>query len=517
MAAAAQRIHADLRTPADHFLALVTQQRNDHLLWARGRKQSDGREWYKLNAEVAVQELSRYTNEPDIFITPNEFYGWRLVRLLAGLNAFFVDIDVHGGQADPVATAMQALSTIESARLPQPNMIVYTGRGAHLYWLFSRTPKHALPRWQLVQKTLAQLVAGDKQAIDVTRILRVVGTTNPQAPKARRLVTAEVLNPERYDFDWLCDQIVQLPRAEIRDLRAARAKKGARSGEDAGERQKSGSIYTVWYHRYQDMIRICDAYWFGGVPPGKRDFVLFHMANALSWFTRSEALYDEILAVARHHIQSFTEPEIRSYTTSVVKRALDAAAGKRYEWNGQYVDPRYRMSAERMWEDWKDLVLGKPELIPQLRAIVPPEVREEREQARQQGRDRIAEGRYKTDRAAYLSEAAKNRSEALELAAQGLSWEEIGQRLGIAADAARMRAKRAAAKQSGECPTPNKSAPLVYAITAQNDPEKRAAEAARLRSEGQSVRQIAEIMGISKSTVDRLLKCPAPNKSAPLA
>jgi DNA-binding CsgD family transcriptional regulator len=431
---ASERI-AQLVTPADHFAALASEQRSDHLLWLKGRKQSNGREWYSLNREIALQELSRYTSQPDVYVTPNEFHGWRLVRLLSGLNAFYVDIDVHDGAGCPVAAAAAALERIDRARIPGPSMVVYTGRGAHLYWCFNRTPAAALPRWQRVQRTLVALTAGDKQVVDVTRVLRVVGTTNPLAAEGRKSVTGEVLNPGRYDFDWLCDQIVELPRAEIRDIRAARANKDAQArAESRAAGKVAGSIYQVWYHRYTDLIKIADAHWFGGVPQGHRNSMLFMMATSLSWFTRSEALNDEILAVARHHMPSFSVAEIQSTVSSVIKRATDAADGKRYEWNGEKIDPRYRFTSARIWEQMKDLVLAHPELVGQLRAIVPPEVRTERRKIADAGRNRVAEGRYEARRAQTYEE---RRNRVLKLLVQGQSTDQIAAEIGITPQAVR--------------------------------------------------------------------------------
>ena len=499
---AAKRITA-LITPADHFAALASEQRSDHLLWLKGRKESNGREWYSLNREIALQELSRYTSQPDVYVTPNEFHGWRLVRLLSGLNAFFVDIDVHDGSGCPVAAAAAALERIDTARLPSPTMVVYTGRGAHLYWCFNRAPAAALPRWQRVQRTLVALTAGDKQVVDVTRVLRVVGTTNPLATEGRRSVTAEVLNADRYDFDWLCDQIVELPRAEIRDIRAARANKEAYDRADsraAGKR--TGSIYQVWYHRYTDLIKIADAHWFGGVPQGHRNSMLFMMATALSWFTRSEALNDEILAVARHHMPSFSDAEIRSTVSSVIKRATDAADGKHYDWNGEKVDPRYRFTSERIWEQMKDLVLPRPELIGQLRAIVPPEVRRERRKRADGTRDRAAEGRYATNR---TEQAKKRERTVVALAKSGVDFPAIALATEMSLRSVRRIVRRTSLQlRTTSLSQTDTSARLVFTPNAAIVLFKDIEWARSLRLKGHSVRQVAEITGISKSSVARL-------------
>ena len=44
--------------------------------------------WYKAYLAAGRDQLSRFTNEPDVF-RPPRFHGWRLVRLLKGLSAFY--------------------------------------------------------------------------------------------------------------------------------------------------------------------------------------------------------------------------------------------------------------------------------------------------------------------------------------------------------------------------------------------------------------------------------------------
>jgi DNA-binding CsgD family transcriptional regulator len=553
----ARRITA-LETPQDHFRVLASNQKHDHLLLAMGRKATEGKEWFKLKPDWALEQLARFHNEPDVFVTPNEFYGWRLIRLLSALNAFYVDIDIHDGCGCPVKAAWDAIDKVSLAKIPEPNMVVYTGRGAHLYWLFGRTPKQALPRWQVVQRALVQLTSGDTQAMDATRVLRLVGTQNSQADRTRRSVRAEVINPNRYDFDWLCDQIV-IPRAEIRSLQAARARKEAREPHETSirrvGRRQLNSIYEVWYYRYQDLIKITDAYWFGGVPPGHRNQMLLHMSIALSWFAKAEALKDEITHIARHHMPSFSDRDIESTVTSVLKRAVDAANGKKYEWSGMYVDPRYRYKSQTLWEIFGDLVMAKPELIPQLRSIIPPEERERRHSEFDAQRDRVQEGRYKVKRSEYIQQTEGRKQEAQKLLEEGMSTKAVADRLKVSQRTTQtlQQEKRFASseKRKGDAlllfqqgfstkeiatqlgitmrsvqmyltttPDPEplshgsemnaKSARLVYTdnleMTSIAEVESSLEAIQALRSKGLTIRKIAEITGLSKSKVDRALK-----------
>ena len=211
-----QQLALDLRSPATHYDLIAGSQQRQLIAWTPLAKTH----WHKLNVDIARDQLSAWVSEPDVFVTPNEFNGWRLIKLGDGLNALYVDIDAHHqSTTDFSKLASAAISKIEAAQIPSPNFVVYTGRGIHLYWLIDRVPFSALPRWQACQRHLVKLLDADKMSADATRVLRVIGTTNS---KTGSQVRAEMLTPKRYDFDWLADQVLPVTRAEIRDLRAAR-------------------------------------------------------------------------------------------------------------------------------------------------------------------------------------------------------------------------------------------------------------------------------------------------------
>lgn len=419
MAQPLRQLKLDLRSPADHYDMIAHSQQRDFIAWT---PQQGNKQWHSLNLEVARDKLSAWTNEPDIYITPNEFQGWRLIKLGHGLNALYADIDVHGEENPDLARlASVALSRCETAGIPTPNFVVYTGRGIHLYWLIDRVPFSALPRWQACQQQLVKHLRADPRAADSTRVLRVIGSVNS---KSKSVVTAEMLNPKRYDFDWLADQVLPLARAEIRDIRAARARRG-----DALPRPKAtGSIYDRWHLVYRDLQTICNHHWFGGVKEGHRDAMLHLMATSLSWFTQSDALQTEIFQTAREWMPTLSAREVASYTKSVVTRAKDDAEAGADPTHWQWGKGRYRYKRTTLVERLGDLIT--PELIPQLRAIVPDEIIRERKTARERAR-KHATGEVKATREEYLAQVAERRSEAVRLKAEGLSVRAIASTMGI--------------------------------------------------------------------------------------
>lgn len=403
-----------LRLPAEHYDLVSPFQERELVAYTPQQVKN----WHVLNREIARETLSRWVDQPDVYVTPNEFFHWRRITNTAALNALYVDIDAHDGQ-DIMRLVATALSSIDTAKIPEPNCIVYTGRGAHIYWLIERTAPQALPRWQACQRRLVEICQGDRMSADATRVLRVVGTINSKADQFK--VSAEPIHPIRYEFDWLADQVLPLTRAEIRDIRAARAVRQLDNIAPASH-TKTGSIYDRWFLVYRDLHTIVDHHWFGnGVDPGHRDTLLFHMSNALSWFTVSDALENEIEHVARQITPSLTAPEAKSYCSSVIRRARETHA------KGE--EKRYRYKRETLYSQLSPLI--PPELLPRLRAIIPNELAAERkretnrrsEQKRRQKAGAVA-------RSVYVDKAAEKRQKALELKAKGLSVRAIAAQLG---------------------------------------------------------------------------------------
>lgn len=413
MGLAQAQLRLDLRSPADHYDLLHVEQRKTVVAFTP----QQARQWHTLNAEVARDRLAAWVDQPDVYVTPNEFYHWRRIANTAAFNALYIDLDAHNGQ-DILALVEGALGALVRAKIPEPNTIVYTGRGAHFYWLIKRTPAMALPRWQACQRELVRITNADRMSADATRVLRVIGSVNGRNGQK---VRAELLTPAHYEFDWLAEQILPFTRAEVRDIRAVRAN-AKKPRPHAGQ----GTIYDVWYLRYQDLHKIVDYHWFGGVAEGNRDRILFHMANALSWFTVSEALESEIVALARQITPTLTEQEARGYCSSVIRRARDTQRHGHEE--------RYAYKRSTLYERLADLI--PDELAVQLRAIIPESLHiERRRESWRKADEKRRRDAGSVGRDEYLSQADERRQQAISLRQQGKTVRAIAAELGISVGA----------------------------------------------------------------------------------
>lgn len=483
-----------LTTPQEHYALLHGGQRKSVVLWKRGRKETDGREWYSLEPHEAQAALKDAHGQADLFITPNEFYRWRKTKLLAAINALWVDIDLRDTDTTPVQAAEDALEKLRKAKIPDPSLIVYTGRGCHLYFIVNRTPPHALPRWQAAQKALVSLLAGDPNASGCTRVLRLVGSRNSKASAEAQTVTGQVLNGRPYDFDFLLDQIL-IPRGELRDIRAARAARSASSRGDGKAPPNVGTIYKVWYYRFQDILKIVRANWSDQVPEGHRDTILFHAAVALSWFTHAHVLVAEIKSLARRITPSLTDTEVEGIANTVVNKALASEEGRNDNYFGKSIDPRYRYKSQTLYDALAHLIEPHFGLLDELKSIIPDAERRRRRAERDKGRDRVAEGRYQHNRYELVMRRKTMGAELGDLRAAGRTWDEIGAQYGISAGAAKQRHARWL-KGSGQPVHVGRSTPV-------RDTQALDKQIADHLAANRSIREIAQILGVPKSTVGR--------------
>lgn len=430
------QLELELRSPVDHHYMLVGERQiGTQILWKRLADKDWEKHWFKLEPreiDANAELLQSVANQPEIFLTPHEFKGWRTIALLKALNCTFLDFDLKSQETHKTQEELANAKLFELGELgfPRPNVIVFTGGGCHFYWLYSsKAPKAALPRWQALQSYLCDKLQADTKCLDAARVLRVIGTVHQ---KTQKVVTAEMLVDARFSFDYLCEF---LPRerassARVRDLDAARARKIAKTGEKPTGRGRlangQSAIFERWYLVYRD-LNVLIAHHFPNqqIDDGARDLFIFHLANALSWFTRADAIESEILAAAAKFAPAWAEDKVRKKIQSVLKRAFDdqnedCEAFGQFRRNG-----RYQYKRETLLAEFAQFVT--PEVVSKLRAIVPSDIRRERrteaERNRRYATGERVPGRNKGD--------LIKQKEALNLLAQGATVRAVADALGV--------------------------------------------------------------------------------------
>lgn len=107
------------------------------------------------------------------------------------VGCLFVDLDIyHSDLRFRLMSKEQIAEKVhefcEAHCIPQPSIIIDSGGGMYLKWFIKEAIfKHALSYWEAVQERLNSLFAtmgADANAIDVSRVLRIVGSTNYKYP-----------------------------------------------------------------------------------------------------------------------------------------------------------------------------------------------------------------------------------------------------------------------------------------------------------------------------------------------
>jgi hypothetical protein len=129
----------------------------------------------------------------------------------------FADVDPDKIDGTPDRTEM--LRQIKRLKY-QPSIIVWSGSGLHLYWLFKEavaTQEHA-ERIEAALRQVADLVAGDLPVCEISRVLRLPGSHNTKRGEFNAVEIIELHPERRYDLeeleDWFAEQSPVMLRKE---------------------------------------------------------------------------------------------------------------------------------------------------------------------------------------------------------------------------------------------------------------------------------------------------------------
>ena len=390
--------------------------------------------------EVALALLDQYRGQDDVYLSTQRFRGRRRISELLSMGALFADLDYYGrpelAGKEPGRVLDLALGTLSMAGVPAPSVAIGSGRGLYLVWLHSPIPRAALPRWRACQERLKDLLAplgADPKARDAARVLRVVGTRHRRAGV---LVEALTTTRERRPFEELADAILPHTRAEIRDLRVQKALR--RSQKPLWTPPMDFTQATLWEARLSDLQALRELRWFGGPMPDFRDRWLFLAGAAMSWISPPEVLRRELHSLA-DEVGGWTPGHTDSKMHAIFRTSREHQAGKRVEWEGVRLSPRYKFRNATIL-DWLEVT---PEEERHLKTIISDEERRRRDRIRKQ-RERRATGEVEMSRDEYEDRARVRRQKAVEMRAKGLRTAEIATELGISQRAVQIALKTAA-------------------------------------------------------------------------
>ena len=147
--------------------------------------------------------IEEYKGVRDCFITPNtSFNGKRQTCNIRQLRSLYIDLDhKEYGFNDLV---YRTWDLVNENKIPEPTMVVASGRGAHIYWRIKHAPYQALATWQELEDYLwyqLKELGADKKATDAARILRLPETMNSRnGAECKVMIVNDSITYSMYDL-----------------------------------------------------------------------------------------------------------------------------------------------------------------------------------------------------------------------------------------------------------------------------------------------------------------------------
>jgi hypothetical protein len=257
-----------LKAQAREFIELLhhdsTHKRGNIAYFRSIKKEIDSKDHKLLSYEDLLNKADELIGLKDVYISPNTFWGHnRKYDNLWQLRSLFVDLDIdkHNEKNNTNLTYKEAyyifLEMVAAGKIPRPSMIVYSGRGLHIYWRIKDAPKKAAIWWQEIEDKLIKKLkdlGADTAVRDVTRVLRLPGTVNSKNNKVCEI--------------WFTDKKARYSLAELQEkyfekqhkiYEEQRNKKKSNRGRKPNYLQEIKTPYTLHKTRYEDILKLCES------------------------------------------------------------------------------------------------------------------------------------------------------------------------------------------------------------------------------------------------------------------
>ena len=159
------------------------------------QKNEKGFKQFHYTAQELADHLKEWTGD-DVYFSQNTFYKpQRRIDSIRQLRSLYVDLDVYNVGMDPEYALGKLEFDFFGQTIPEPNLVIFSGRGLVLVWNIDPVPYQAMPLWKALEghfiKELAE-VGADPKASDPARIFRLAGTTNSKSGTMVRTTTSTI-------------------------------------------------------------------------------------------------------------------------------------------------------------------------------------------------------------------------------------------------------------------------------------------------------------------------------------
>ncbi|WP_206001562.1 DNA-binding response regulator [Paraclostridium dentum] len=273
-------------------------------------------QWHYKKEEL-LDKTEEIVNGINDYISQNTFYKpQRRIENIKELRAVYIDIDCYNSKYTKDAVQYFLEHDLYGYKIPRPNYLIDSGRGLYYIVLIKPVPSMALPLWYAVQRYLFNTLkefGADANALDPTRVLRIVGTMNSKSGTSVKVL-------DEYDYEYSLREIQEGYLPEI----------SPKKTKSKGRPKKMVSLFTeysLYYARLMDISKICELRNYD--VEGHREVILFLYRYYSACFTEDA---EEALRRALELNSMFTKPLPKNEVIRDTKSATKAYENKLYKY-----------------------------------------------------------------------------------------------------------------------------------------------------------------------------------------
>ncbi|MDV9712522.1 DNA-binding response regulator [Clostridioides difficile] len=227
-------------------LEIIHSKSKGYITLASKNEQKFTQWHYKIN-ELEDRYSELIDKKVNVYISHNTFYKpQRRIENIKELNAIFIDIDCYNTDYTKEAVKFFIEKDLNGI-IPNPTMLVDSGRGLYYVLKLEPVPSKALPLWYAIQRYIYNQLkefGADAKALDPTRVLRATGTINSKTQTEVEII----------DYDGYTYTLKEIQENYLPELKEKKKK-------SKGRPKKVVSLfneYSLYHARLNDLIKICE-------------------------------------------------------------------------------------------------------------------------------------------------------------------------------------------------------------------------------------------------------------------
>ena len=297
-----------------------------------------------LIIEELMENLDKLVSlNRNTYISVNEFYiPKRSAEAIRRINALYIDIDlVDKNYKISDYELSLAIKILEDEYfnlvVPEPTMIVRSGRGIHLYWKVEDLPSKGLSLWMLVQQKLMERLNGFNESFrllkvdgavkDCTRVLRLSDTRNT---KSETKCTLESLYEDNI---YRLDTLIKEYFTELIIIKKNKDDKAKITNKEDRKIIAIHNLYSLHHARLQDIVKLQEIRNGSGEIDYRRRMCFFYRYYSSLFTHDTELALQNTLEFNKKFISPLPEKQVIQASNSAKKAYEEWSSNKAEDFN----------------------------------------------------------------------------------------------------------------------------------------------------------------------------------------